>query len=487
MMSLGLEENLDSLSAKYAIDIFISKLEKKNKSYINFENEQIYYSELVRRIECVERYFSTFKNEIITLMIPNSIDFIVYYLAIIKSGNIVMPIDYKIKIDNLLNIITASDSKIVIHNNVNLDMYKKQAIFICCNNKQQLSELSKIYENKQRPNDTNVIYCTSGSTSKPKYVCFQFDAILRNVISNVKALEIKEDDNFLVNLPMNFSYCLHAHILSHLYKGANLIIKPNSTFSNKAFVNLLNKFHINSFATVPTFIRQIYKYLDSNTLPDLRKIYIGADFCNLDTRFSLSRINSKVDCYYTYGMTEAGPRISTYKFDIEDKANCSVGKALDICQIKIIVEGREAADYEKGEVVVKSSSLMLRYLNNDKLTNETIVDGWLHTGDLGYMDENDNLYLVGRIKNIIKMNGLLISPEEIEDVIKKIDMVENVIVFSKNGLLLCNVLLKENSSEAEALESIKLYCNKILPTEKIPRKFRFVSQLELTNSGKIKR
>lgn len=486
MMNLNLEKNLDSLNVEYTIEYFIKKLEKYTKSYVMFEDDQVYYSELLKKIDYVAKYFNSFKNEIITLMIPNSIDFIVYYLAIIKSGNIVMPIDYKTKIGNLLKILTTSESKIVLHNKTNFAICDEKIITINCNDINQLNDLSKLKLNRQYRN-YDVIYCTSGSTSNPKYVCFRFDAIFRNIISNVKALNIENDDCFLVSLPMNFSYCLHAHVLSHLYKGANLIIKPNSIFSNKAFVNLLKVYKISSFATVPTFVRQIKKYLANEKLTNLKKIYVGADFCDLDTRIALKKDNPNINFYYTYGMTEAGPRISTYKFDINDKANNSVGIALDICQIKIMVDGREAAKYEKGEITVKSQSLMLGYLGNSELTNKTIIDGWLHTGDLGYVDNNGNLYLVGRIKNIIKINGLLISPEEIEEVIKKIDKIENAFVYYKDGILMCDLVLKENSKEFQVMDSIKSNCIKFLPQEKIPKNFRFVKQLELTNSGKIKR
>ena len=186
-------------------------------------------------------------------------------------------------------------------------------------------------------------------------------------------------------------------------------------------------------------------------------------------------------------MTEAAPRIACQRH--AEEYPMSVGKPLKNVSIRVIDEfGNEAERGKVGQIAVSSPSLMLGYYANPDETARTIRNGWLMTGDAGYINDDDNLIVSGRIKNIIITNGMNIYPEEIEDVINTNPHVaESMVKGTESDLYgevpVAFVVADGRISEWDLIE----YCRRFLQELKVPRQVFFVKKLDKTGSGKIRR
>ena len=192
----------------------------------------------------------------------------------------------------------------------------------------------------------------------------------------------------------------------------------------------------------------------------------------------------------TYGQTEASPRTTALLPEDSLYKIGSVGKTIPNVKVKIINEaGNDVNANEIGEIIIQGKNVMKGYYKQDIITNETIVDKWLHTGDLGYMDNEGYLYLTGRKRNMIISGGINIYPEEIEEVLMQHPNIRDVCVVSEEHTLLgevpiAKVVLKHNLNSASNLRE---FCSAKLANYKIPVRFEIVNELSKTYNGKIRR
>ena len=267
-----------------------------------------------------------------------------------------------------------------------------------------------------------MIIFTSGTTGRSKGVMLS----QKNLLSNVEAVEYDTSPGkvTLSVLPIHHAYCLVMDYLKCLSLGSTVCI--NDSFLH--MVKNMQLFKPNVMLMVPMMIETIYKKLSSagKLLPkkviaakvfggNLTTIFSGG--AHLDPFYVEKFKEYGVDIYEGYGMSECSPVISS-----NTPANYrpgSVGKVLKNAEVKFV----------NGEILVKSSSVMMGYYDMPKETAETLEGGYLHTGDKGYMDDDGYLYINGRIKNLIILsNGENISPEEIENKLSLYPLIDEVIV-----------------------------------------------------------
>ena len=279
-----------------------------------------------------------------------------------------------------------------------------------------------------KPEDLATIMFTSGTTGKSKGVMLTH----RNLAENATALDMGYEPGMVVMsvLPIHHAYCLSMDILKGTSIGATICIND----SLLRVAQNIKLFEPNMILMVPLMVETLAKKLEEAALIPAVIVkakvfgkqfhticsggaYLNPKYIDLFKRYGITILQG-------YGMTECAPVISTNCNNMS-KAG-SVGKCMPNCEVKTVEE----------EIWVKGTSVMQGYYQMPEETAQTLEDGWLKTGDLGYVDEEGYLFLTGRKKNlIITPNGENVSPEEIENKIGEKRLVQEVLVRDSEGVI----------------------------------------------------
>ncbi len=291
---------------------------------------------------------------------------------------------------------------------------------------------------------------TSGTTGKSKGVMLSH----KNLASNVENcyVEIAPGVVSMSVLPIHHAYCLTSGVLKSLSLGSCICIKDSIMHFAKNF----KTFRPEVTLLVPLIIETLYqklrdadpaipKKMVANEVfgPNLKIIFSGGAYLNPDLVDFFEEYGISV--LQGYGMTECSPVISNN--NLLHSRNGSIGKPLANCEVKFVDE----------EICIKGSSVMMGYYKMPEETAQTLdSDGWLHTGDLGRMDEDGFLYITGRKKNLIILsNGENISPEELENELGKNDLVKEILVRENGTNIEAEIFPDEEYAQKNGITDIK--------------------------------
>ena len=344
---------------------------------------------------------------------------------------------------------------------------------------------------QQEATDAAAIIYTSGTTGDPKGVVLSHENLARNVAAIQDYLAIRSDDRVMCVLPFYYSYgnsVLHTHVT----RGATLVLE-NSLMYPHRLLDQMQRWEVSSFYGVPStyYLLLARTQLESFDLSRLRycaqaggpmneaKIAKWLEFLP-DTRFIVM-----------YGQTEASARLSWLPPGrMKDKPG-SVGIAIPGVELGIKDEmGRALPPGTQGEVCARGDSIMQGYWRNERATAEVLRDGWLHTGDLGYQDEEGFLFLVGRNREMIKTGAHRVSPREIEEVIAGIEGVTEVAVIGIEDDIMGQVVkacVIAGPAGDGLRKQIHRRCRQRLALYKVPKEIAFYEDFPRTASGKIKK
>jgi len=463
-----------------------------HKSAIIFDDLRLSYDEFLKKTQFLSNFIqeNTSKGNVISILIENSPLFIISYFAILKSGCIAHIIPPTISDFNLKEQIQETNPEIILSNTnfkkkINRTDLNKKTFFIEYN--------SKVFEHNNNGfygdefNEVSSIIFTSGTTSKPKGVQLTHKNILTATSNIVKMIELQPNDVEINSLSLSHSFglgCLHAIFLqgatSLIFKNTiNLkeILKNGKHENATGFVGVPVTFYqiINSFTELFSSISSI-RYLLTNTAP-MKK----------ESILKIMNLFPKVNFYTYYGLTEASR--STFLLFNENKNKLeSVGKPPTGIEIKILDDvGQIIPTNQIGEIFIKGDHVIKTYWKNSK-ANQSINNGWLKTGDLGYFDSDGFLFLKSRKDDMINVGGEKFTPEEVELIIKEIpEVIDVVVVGIPNeifGQLPIAFVVTNNKTISTQIIN---YCSKKMERYKIPHKIVFLDEIPKTDSGKIKR
>ncbi len=469
-----------------------------DKDFVLGPGEQISYLKLfIDSKEIAKKIFLKFgENNTIFLISENSVFFIKSYLAIIKSGNVCIPINPGIEKDNLKKIVDLAktgkafisprhlwkfeDFSFSIMNNILENPLSKE------NPDQQSPELSNFDENR-----TAEIIFTSGSTGEQKGVMISHKNIIANTDSIIEYLGLSPKDSVQVVLP--FHYCFGLSLLhTHLRIGGSVVLNNSFMFLG-TIINDLKKYKCTGFAGVPSHFQILLrksKDFKNTEFPDLR--YVTQAGGKLHTSFIEEFISTfpEIDFYVMYGQTEATARLSYLPpTDLKKKIG-SIGKSIPNVILKVVDQkGNQVKESETGEIIAKGDNIMQGYFNDKKATDEVLKDGWLYTGDIANVDGDGYIFIESRKKEIIKVRGIRISPKEIEDVIVRFPGVIDCTIQAISDDVLgeaIKAVVFINTEDLDKLRSddIKQHCANHLSQHKIPQEIEFNTKLTFNASGK---
>ena len=458
------------------------------------------------------------KDQKVIVMGETSVQWITSYVATVTAGGVIVPLDPGILEDEIVNFINLSEAKVVVYSKTFEKLFDERGselttveMFIetekstfttttdapyeagrytTFNNILALGEY--LYANlgeegfvlpEQDIHKMSILLFTSGTTGTSKGVMLS----QRNICAVMEGIEptlnvLTPDDSVMSVLPVHHTYEMSAGILAPMLYGCTINISDGIKYVAKN----MKQFKPSIMTLVPLFAATLYKTIMKSVQKQGKEktLKTGVRISNfllklrIDVRKKLfaqvlealggrlkyfvvggAALNPElVDNFKSlgihisqgYGITECAPLISVVSLTDYNPASC--GKAMPGIQIMI---DKENPDDLTGEIVVKGDNVMLGYYNAPELTNEVLSNGWFRTGDYGYVDKKGYLYITGRKKNIIiASNGKNVFPEEIEEYISDIPLVEEVVVVGrdekKNGEISIVAIVVPNQEECEA-------------------------------------
>jgi len=336
------------------------------------------------------------------------------------------------------------------------------------------------------PEDPAAIMYTSGTTGNPKGVLLTHRGIVFGAEIKSAPFPVGPGDMVLCVLPLFHSGGLNDLAFPSIYAGSTIVLRRN--FSATEFWDCVEKYSINAFYIVPTMWNILLRAPESKTV-DTSSLKFGLSGAAPIPPEQLRECEERFDIAIVeaYGSTENTGGITANRLGA--RKDGSIGFGFDGIEVKVLDEdGREVPSGEIGEICVKGDTVMSGYHHNPKATRETIRDGWLLTGDVGFEDKDGFFFLVDRKKEMIIRGGVNVYPKEIENVISNHPRVGIVAVIpqshDKYGQVAraCIVPVRgEELSEGE----IREYCGKNLAEYKIPETFEFLESIPTTAVGKV--
>ena len=532
----------------------VSLYKNKYTNHVAFEYKEapdsleyikITYSQFASDIEALASSLLKLNLKRVCLISPNRYEWFVSYLAVTTSNMVVVPLDKSLPDNEIINLIERSECDAIIYDSKYenaISESKKRipdlvAINMNTNYKNLLSDGYKMdhsnYDSIKIDNKKmTIMLFTSGTTSISKAVMLSQEAICNDLYALSQMIKITPDDTFLSFLPLHHTFESTTTFLFGTSCGITIAICDGLKYIQKNLV----EYKVTGFVCVPLMLEIMYKKITkgiekqhkTTLVRVMRKLFkhapinvkrkvfksildnFGGKLRNIVTggaamdKATLQVYNDfGLDIHQGYGLTETSPVIAGENSFKKKIGSC--GLPLPTVNIKIDNPDKDGI----GEIIVDTPTIMLGYYKNDAATKDVIVDGWFHTGDLGYIDKDGYLFITGRKKDMIVLkNGKKIFPEEIEALINKLPYISESMVFGyvedtkndRNSDVVLYAKLVYNKDEIKKFVSdeskyydyifndIKTKINKQMPAYKYIRKI-IVTDIPLikTTTQKIKR
>lgn len=430
-------------------------------------------------------------KERIGLIGENSIEFVHNLINIWNEGNCVVLIDWRIPFQTAVDmLIEASVEKCYIDKNIFIDnqncdysridfiLYEKES-----NSANILpDDIYNKFKDNYSDNEAVIIY-SSGTTGKAKGIILSHYAININADAIIDYMKPKENDCMYIAKSLTHSSTITGELLVALKKRIKLVIAP-TIVPPRFILNNINKYQVSIICFNPTLLSLCCDEYSRGkyNLSSLHTIYVSGSILNDKVYKEAHQIFKNINIYNVYGLSEAAPRVTAQRDDCN--YGNSVGKPIKNVKIKIIdYDGNEVVQGKEGVIHILTPSIFSGYVTkNEKLPS--LYNGWLNSGDIGYIDEHEELHIVGRIDDLIIINSHKIYPSTIEGIINKTPEIKNCCVRSyKENVLTCFYeTLDHNDIGTPVL--IK-NCKKFLSSYEVPQEWIHLKELPKTLNGKI--
>jgi len=437
------------------------------------------------------------ENNNFLVLSENSVFFILVYLAIMKSGNICVPLNPAIEPENLRKILDKTDSGAAFagkkystrFRDFPFEIINEDAVI------SWIAEPNVLLEQGQDlqfdGNRLAEIIFTSGSTGEQKGVMITHNNIIANSNSIIKYLKLTENDTIEIVMP--FYYCYGLSLLhTHLRVGGSVVLNNNFIFIGSV-ISDLNKYNCTGFAGVPSHFQILLRKTKDFKETKFHSLkYVTQAGGKLHTAFIQEFIDSFPDVkfYVMYGQTEATARLSYLPPEELKRKLGSIGKGIPDVVLRVINEkGETVQPGETGEIIAKGDNIMPGYFKDAEATNAALRDNWLHTGDMATVDDEGYIYIQSRKKEIIKVRGIRISPKEIEEIIVTYPGVIDCTIEAETDEITgesvkATVFVNDADKSSFSEEALKQHCALKLAQYKIPQKIVFDSRLTFNTAGK---
>ena len=339
-------------------------------------------------------------------------------------------------------------------------------------------------------NDLVALPYSSGTTGLSKGVMLTHENLVSDMVLTTSINTITDKDVLIGVLPFFHIYGMVLILNLAIYRGVTLVTMPR--FDLEQFLQIVEKYKITCLNLVPPLVLALSKHplVDNYDVSSIRLISSGAAPLGQELEQACAdRLNCQI--YQGYGLTEVAGASHVNTIPVPSDKVGAVGQVVPNTYSKIIdtESGKELGINEQGEVLIKGPHVMKGYLNNEEATKHCIDgDGWFHTGDIGYADEDGYFFIVDRVKELIKYKAYQVAPAELEAILVSHEAIADAAVIpspdEEAGEIPKGFIVL--SSEISAEEIMKFVAEQVAPHKKI-RKIEIVDEIPKSASGKILR
>jgi long-chain acyl-CoA synthetase len=472
----------------------------EGRRYTNLEQDRA-----AGRLANALRRLGVCPGDRVMVMLPNCPEVTQSYAAILKCGGVIVPVIFLLGDREVAHILADSEARIVI---TSADMlWKVEAqIGVLPSLRHVLlvdgggdgktrslgAEAAQEEESfatvERRSDDLAVILYTSGTTGVPKGVALSHDNLESNARAAAALHELEREDWAVSVLPLSHSYGLTVMNAGHILGSRAALLR---WFNPEEVLRTIQQFRAVSMSAVPTMLLYLLNFPDAERFDTGSMRVWGSGAAPLPAEI-VEPFERKFGgrILEGYGLTEASPVVSAHRLSGPRKIG-SVGQAIPGVEVSIQDDGdRPLPVGEVGEVCVRGRNVMAGYYRNPEETARTVRAGWLHTGDMGRLDEDGFLFIVERKKDLIIRGGFNIYPREVEEALYGHPKIaEAAVVGMKDPLMgedvLAFVVLRSGEQATEA--EIAAFCERRLARFKCPKQVRFLDALPKSPIGKILR
>lgn len=517
-MAVSVEQ---SISADGVISILLDRSKRHpDKEALTCGETRISYASLSGRAQAIAwqlRQAGVQKGDKVGLFFPNHPDYVASFFAVAGLGATIVPINPLLKSEEISHILADSGAKVLVLHQVglkeaiaavnhvpalthilvspavpeesvaNIEQIKVESLTDQTSPSTALSWPAAVNVEK----DLAVLVYTSGTTGKPKGAMLTHKNVLSIFPSRLDMFELGESDVCLAALPLCHIYGLTVVMMGTLSKGARLVIVPK--FEAAAVLQTLSREKVTVLPAVPSMYQFLLMEYEKNAfdLSALRICFAGASALAPEVLHKVEK-SFGAPVMEGYGLTESSCAATINPLNGPRKIG-SVGPALPGLQIEIFDKHGKSLPPGKanvGEIVISGPNIMQGYHNQPEATAAVVKNGWFHTGDLGYKDEDGYIFIVGREKEMIIRGGQNIYPREIEEVLLRMsDVVDAAVIGVPDQLMgervKAFVVVLPAAKSSITSDAVKEHCAQFLAEYKVPRLVEFIDALPRNSTGKV--
>lgn len=435
------------------------------------------------------------KGDVVSLLLPNSVEYVVAYFACWQLGALAGPINSLLKSEEIAYVISNSEAKALLVSSEFLPVIDsirdELPTLIRFDNE---AEATREHTSDPRSADIDldheaIIIYTSGTTGKPKGCLLTHGNVIANARQIVNWLGFNETDRLLTIMPLFHMNAVSVTTMSALYAGGSTVVSPK--FSASRFWQIISDYEITSFGSVATMLSMLLSTYPDGVPAGLKTDQLRFAMCGSAPVPAevLRRFEETFNCLVIegYGLSESTCR-STFNPPDQRRRPGSCGLPIGNEMCVVDEEDREVPQGELGEIVLRGENVLKGYYKNDAANTAAFRNGWFHTGDIGYRDADGFFFIVDRKSDMIIRGGENIYPREIDEVLyQHPDIAAAAVIGVPDNLYgeeVAAVVVLKPGAKTSSQEVID-YCKGRLADFKCPKTVHFMEDIPKGPTGKL--
>jgi acyl-CoA synthetase (AMP-forming)/AMP-acid ligase II len=492
----NLRELLESRARLAPDELFLLSAEDgRQLTYVEFDRA-------VNRAAALLASHGITRGNVVSLLMPNSVEYIVAYFGCWKLGALAGPVDSLLKEHELEFVLNNSEAKTILVNsefderveNLRARLPHLRSVIHFDDEAKATKEFAEKRSTNlslpdiDRDDDAIIIY-TSGTTGKPKGCLLTHGNLLANARQISQWLNFTESDRLLTIMPLFHMNAVAVTTMSALYAGGSTVISPK--FSASKFWEMVSQYKITSFGSVATMLSMLLNTYPEGVPEGLKTDQLRFAMCGSAPVPAevMKKFEETFHCPVIegYGLSESTCR-STFNPPDESRRPGSCGLPIGN-EMKVVTDdNHEVPDGELGEIVLRGENILKGYFKNPEATAIAFRGGWFHTGDVGYRDKDGFFFIVDRKSDMIIRGGENIYPREIDEVLYQHPAVAAAATIGVPDPLYGEevaafIVLKDGMTVSE--EELISHCHEELADYKCPKTIRIVAEIPKGPTGKL--